>query len=285
MEQNSKLTVGTVQPLVGSKLKVKIPVTTEDPTPELGAGMLAYVNNSLRIYTGIRWQGIDEGILPITDGLITYLDASNATSYPRSGNIWFNLASNSNSIGDFNLTNFTFLPDAGGAFRFNNGSAISSNNYNAGSNGITMEVVMYNTVADTRSQFGRILDWNDSSMIHGSFANNQFRSWINAGGSRSNEFQINSTQANYYNRWNHAAITYNKSNVIGYWNSVDTVSSTSAKTGDLESTASPFTVGNGDSNAYYGLIGLVRIYNRALSGNEIIQNYNSLKTKYNLPAG
>lgn len=282
MEQNSKLTVGTVQPLAGNKLKVKIPVTTEDPTPELGAGMLAYVNNSLRIYTGTRWQGIDEGILPITDGLITYLDASNTNSYPRNGNIWFNLASNSNAIGDFNLNNFTFLPDAGGAFRFNNGSATSSN-YNAGSNGITMEVVMYNTVGDTRSQFGRILDWNDSSMVHGSFASNQFRSWINAGGSRSNEFQINSTQANYYDRWNHAVITYNKSAVIGYWNSTETLNF--AKTGDLESTASPFTIGNGDSNAYYGLIGLVRIYNRSLSENEVAQNYNSLKTKYNLPAG
>ena len=281
MSDTSKLTVGTVQALSGNQLNVKIPVVTQDPDPTLGAGMLAYVNGALRVYNGAQWQGIDEGIQPVTNGLLFWVDASNSTSYPGSGTAWFNLAPSDNSIGDLTLpSGYTFLPDGGGCFQFNGGQA-STGNYSAGSNYMTMEFVFYNTAADTTSSYGRVLDWNDSTMSYGNYASNQFRCWYNAGGSRmSGEFAINSTATGYYDKWNHAVMTYNGSEVVGYWNGGQAFQV--AKTGALESTSAPFTIGNGDNEPYYGRIAVVRVYNRGLTQAEVSQNYNSLKSKYNL---
>jgi hypothetical protein len=281
MSDTSKLTVGTVQALSGNQLNVKIPVVTQDPDPTLGAGMLAYVNGALRVYNGAQWQGIDEGIQPVTNGLLFWVDASNSTSYPGSGTAWFNLAPSDNSIGDLTLpSGYTFLPDGGGCFQFN-GDQASTANYSAGSNYMTMEVLFYNTAADTTSTYGRIIDWNDSTMSYGNYASNQFRCWYNAGGSRmSGEFAINSTATGYYDKWNHAVMTYNGSEVVGYWNGGQAFQV--AKTGALESTAAPFTIGNGDGYPYYGRVAVVRVYNRGLTQAEVSQNYNSLKSKYNL---
>ena len=50
----------------------------------------------------------------------------------------------------------------------------------------------------------------------------------------------------------------------------------------MESGNSPFTIGNGDGNPWYGRIAVVRVYNRGLTQAEVSQNYNSLKNKYNL---
>ena len=281
MADTSKLTVGTVQALAGNQLNVKIPVVSQDPDPTLGAGMLAYVNGALRVYNGSQWQGIDEGIQPVTNGLLFWVDASNASSYPGSGTAWFNLAPADNSIGDLTLpSGYTYLPDGGGCFQFN-GDQASSANYTAGSNYMTMEILMYNTSSDTQSTYGRIIDWNDTTMSLGSYGASQFRSWLNAGGGRmTGEFFVNSTATGFFDKWNHAVMTYDGSQVVGYWNGGQQFQV--AKTGALESAAAPFTIGNGDSYPWYGKIAVVRVYNRGLTAGEVSQNYNSLKSKYNL---
>jgi hypothetical protein len=283
MADTSKLTVATVQALTGNQLAVKIPVISGgDPDPSLGAGQLAYVDGALRVFNGSQWQGIDEGVSPVTGGLLFWVDAGNTESYPGSGSTWFNLAGTaSSSIGDITLPGgYTYLPDSGGCFQFNGGQA-SSGNYSAGSNGITMEVVMYNTSTDTISTYGRIIDWNDTTVSYGSYASNQHRSWVNAGGSRMpGEYVVNSTSNGYYDKWNHTIMTYDGSTVKGYWNGGQAFSV--AKTGNLESGNSPFTIGNGDAYAYYGKIAIVRIYNRGLTQAEVSQNYSSLKNRFNL---
>ena len=282
MADTSKLTVGTVNALSGNQLAVKIPVITGgDPDPSLGAGQLAYVDGAIRVYNGTEWQGIDEGVSAVTNGLLFYVDASNTSSFPGSGTSWFNLASGGDAIGDLSLpSGYTFLPDGGGCFQFN-GNQASSANYSAGSNGMTMEVVMYNTNNDSTSSYGRIIDWNDTTMSLGSYASKQFRCWVNAGGGRmSGEFVVNSSASGFFDKWNHAIMTYNGSEVKGYWNNVQQFSV--GKTGNMESGNSPFTIGNGDGNPWYGKIAVVRVYNRGLTQAEVSQNYNSLKNKYNL---
>ena len=283
MADTSKLTVGTVQALSGNQLAVKIPVVTGgDPDPSLGAGQLAYVDGAIRVYTGTVWQGIDEGVKPVTNGLLFWVDASNTSSFPGSGTSWFNLASSEpSSIGDLTLpSGYTYLPDGGGCFQFNGGQA-SSANYSAGSNGMTMEVVMYNTNSDQTSTYGRIIDWNDTTMSLGSYATKQHRSWVWAGGGRmSGEYVVNSSATGFFDKWNHSVMTYNGSQVVGYWNGGQQFQV--AKTGAMETSNSPFTIGNGDNYAWYGKIAVVRVYNRGLTQAEVSQNYNSLKNKYSL---
>ena len=155
MADTSKLTVGTVQALSGNQLAVKIPVITGgDPDPSLGAGQLAYVDGAIRVFNGNAWVGIDEGVSAVTNGLLFWVDASNQSSFPGSGSSWFNLASDAPSIGDLTLpSGYTYLPDGGGCFQFN-GDQASTANYSAGSNGMTMEIVMYNTNSDSTSTYG-----------------------------------------------------------------------------------------------------------------------------------
>jgi len=52
----------------------------------------------------------------ITDGLVLYLDAANPSSYPGSGNIWYDLSANKTSITLYNSP--TFSNERGGCFAF-----------------------------------------------------------------------------------------------------------------------------------------------------------------------
>jgi len=60
------------------------------------AGMLRYntTNNQSEGYTGSYWA--DNGLL--TTNLILHLDASNLSSYPGSGTVWYDLSGNSNNF-------------------------------------------------------------------------------------------------------------------------------------------------------------------------------------------
>ena len=82
-------------------------------------------------------------------------------------------------------------------------------------------------------------------------------------------------------KWNHVLVTHKNSEVIMYINGeVDSVHSSSSPTSSSES----FYVGRerpGANRFFDGSIDNVRIYNRALSGNEIRQIYLSEKSKVN----
>ena len=86
------------------------------------------------------------------------------------------------------------------------------------------------------------------------------------------------------NQWYHAVGVYNGSNVFIYVNGVLDVSS--AFSGTLRSVPSDsVTVGffTGSSAHYLtGKIPFARLYNKALSSTEILQNYNALKGRYGL---
>jgi len=277
MSDTSKLTVGTIQGVSGSDLTIKIPVLTSNPEPTLGVGMIAYINGEIKVWGGIEWRGLGKGVSAVKNGMIVEFLGE---AYSGGSN-WTNSAPN--SIGDATLTgSYTYAADGGGAFRFSGGQAATPA-YSAGTNGMTLEVVMFNTATDSATTYGRIIDWNDTTLSLGTTGSRVFRNWFNAGGSRTSEFQVQSSEPGYYNQWNHAMFTYDKANAKGYWNGQEVYSS--AKTGDLESAAAPFTIGNGDNYAYSGLIRLIRVYNRGLTATEVTQNFSSVRSKYGISAG
>lgn len=210
---------------------------------------------------------------PILSDLLFWYDMSTYTS----GNTIEDRSPS--GLGDATVTGSpSFNSKGNGSVNFNGGYA-SSPSWTAGSNGITMEVIMFNTSSDSTSTYGRIMDWRDTTLSLGSYNTRQFRNWVNAGGGRmSGEFAVNSSTENYFNTWNHAVMTYDKANVYGYWNGRRVFSV--AKTGNLESGAAAFTIGNGDSNAYYGLIGTARAYSKGLTADEVTQNYKNFRGLY-----
>ena len=81
------------------------------------------------------------------------------------------------------------------------------------------------------------------------------------------------------NRWNHWAVTYDGTTLKIYRNSV--LSSSSGATGNITNTTTSFIIGGqgGVGNPSMELSGL-KVYNRALTADEISQNFNALKRRY-----
>ena len=78
--------------------------------------------------------------------------------------------------------------------------------------------------------------------------------------------------------WYHAVGTYDGSNIRLYLNGVQATSTT--QTGSLASASGALNIGRDPSNTlklWNGLIDEVKVYNRAISANEVLDLYNDLK--------
>lgn len=226
-------------------------------------------------------MGAFTGARAASDGLLFCMDCGNPKSYTVSSTIR-NLASGSEQFGDASMSSTGYVLHSD-SIQITNSTTnlISASGYNFTNDpGITMEVVFKTAVADNHNTYGRIIDWRDTTMSLGTYSTEQFRCWVNAGGGRmSGEFFVNSSEPGFYDTWNHAVMTYNKSVVKGYWNNSERFSV--AKTGNLENGTNQLTIGNGDSNYYGGKIAFVRIYNRGITADEVAANYTSLNHRYN----
>jgi hypothetical protein len=81
------------------------------------------------------------------------------------------------------------------------------------------------------------------------------------------------------NTWYHVIVTSSGSTHKLYLNGVDVQTQTGA--GPFYSSSSPLKIGYGEIHTYHnGRIGLYRIYNRALTAQEVLQNYNATKKRY-----
>ena len=87
------------------------------------------------------------------------------------------------------------------------------------------------------------------------------------------------------NTWYQIVRTYDGTNAVGYQNAVaasPTAISWSAPTNWYVGFGAPATTKFAQGNAFAGSYGLVRVYNRALTGAEVLQNYNADKATYGL---
>ena len=86
------------------------------------------------------------------------------------------------------------------------------------------------------------------------------------------------------NTWYHLVGTYDGSTLSFYINSV--LSYTKSYVGTPSSSGAGIRIGRRWDTANYinGYIPLVKLYNRALSSAEIVQNYNALQSRYGLPS-
>ena len=137
---------------------------------------------------------------------------------------------------------------------------------------VTIEAIVY----DTRNNSGyraivqNNLNSDDALYI---YPNNTLGFWPCGGGSLTVPA----------NQWNYVAVTYNGSSFTYYVNGQSqTVNSTCADITDWQFLRIG-AWGAGDGERWGGQIPVVKVYNRALSEREILQNYNHYRTRYNLP--
>ena len=82
------------------------------------------------------------------------------------------------------------------------------------------------------------------------------------------------------NKWYISCVTRNGSTITHYLNGIPDGSSSNSNS---ITTTNPYTIGNGHdytSEAFGGVISSIKVYNRALTANEVQQNYNALRGRY-----
>ncbi len=213
----------------------------------------------------------------ITDGLIFYVDASNTKSYPRTGVTWFDISKNGNNSTLINGT--TFDSDNGGNIIFD-----GTNDY------MTLDTPIINNIYSL--DFWYKMSGNDGTYGYFTSTSNKGLA-ISEGGTASSLIY---GQFYYYNgsniiklgnipsttKWNHICVvintTSNNIKLYGDGNQLSdtTVSSMTTTTTDIGRYV------QGNSNFLYGSIASYKIYDRALTPNEVKQNYNAMKSRFEI---
>jgi hypothetical protein len=234
-------------------------------------------------------MGIYSGPLNPVDGLVLYLDASNNASYSGSGNTWYDLSGNSNKATFADSPSFQSLPQS--YFNFdgvNDYMTIVRSSSMSPTSALTQEVwfnfsIVPNVAIFIGLQYGTSTNntyalWKDSSLLYGGVNTSGSFSYIGIG-----------TSYMSGNKWHHFVHTYDGSAQKLYLDGV--LLNSASITGSIQYDANNTRVligaddngsgyNTGASYPHSGKLNQVRIYNRALSSEEVIRNYNAQKKRY-----
>ena len=216
------------------------------------------------------------GILPVTDGLVLYLDASYSESYSGSGTIWNDLSGSNNTVTLVSPIYKNPYP----ALTFNGsnyGSKISTNNIPSGSNPFTLSVWFYPTSGTTAARI----------VSYGAEANGQLVSFrINSGAAYALNFghwggagyDLGVGYANR-NSWNHLVEVFDGTTSFGYLNG--TLVSTQIPTAiNIPANSTLYVGKRATGENFAGSVSQVLLYNRALVANEVLNIFNVAKLRY-----
>jgi hypothetical protein len=225
----------------------------------------------------------------VTDGLILNLDAANTKSYPGSGTTWTDLSRAGNIATLVNGP--TFNSANGGSIVFDGTDdvvTVPMTNLRP-TTGITQEVVVY-------IQSNELQVWIGSQ--YGVSSNNSYALWldststlacgVNIGGTLNYQTQSYTITIDKYYHFIH---TYNGSTQKLYANGIEIRSWSTSGNIAYDSNNTLLAIGNdwngsgyntGAGFATHGNQPIVKIYNRALTASEVLQNYNATKTRFGL---
>jgi hypothetical protein len=228
----------------------------------------------------------------VTDGLVLSLDAADRNSYPGSGTTWTDLSGNNNSG---SLTNGpTFNSANNGAIVFdgtNDYILLTSNFFNHNSGTPFTVSLWFKTSAAgiILGQQNTITPNNASAYVPAIYVDNtgKIRTSCFWGGSTTNNSvsTLNVTD----NAWHNITVTFASNSQISYLdgNSFATLSKTQTYYADIYY----YFIGAGSWNGwpfpvfspfFSGSITNMLFYNRALSATEVLQNYNTQKSRFGL---
>ena len=218
----------------------------------------------------------------VTDGLVFYVDAANDNSYPGTGTDWADLSGDATAT----LTNGpTYSSNNGGYIDFdgsNDHVEVTGINVSALST-FTLEAWVYPTSSSA--------DESVMSKWPGSLSNSSFLLYWDVGGAlgfdwvavntSSTIHRIGTTPANgTVNAWNHVAATFSGSQIELYVNGSSV--GTASFSGTLRN-ISGIRLGADESSGLRPLAGnlaVAKVYDKVLSSDEILQNYNALKNRF-----
>ena len=222
--------------------------------------------------------------LGVRDGLVLYLDAANARSYPKSGTTWFDRSGNGNNG---TLTNGpTYSSDNFGSIVFD-----GVDDYVRLANPPIQGTGSFTIISISKltgGTGGRLVYGGGSDSYTGFYAHHYAfnpqagTKWISAWGS-ANSASL-SVQDYDLTSYHYAASVYNGSTHTTY---TDGIQGTVASKNDSNlDNPSYWAIGSAGGtvggNFFGGNISVVMVYNRALSAAEISQNYNALRGRFGI---
>ena len=214
---------------------------------------------------------------------LLYVDAGNSASYPGTGTTWTDLSSNASNA---TLVGSPPWTSAGTSsyFTFNglgsNYASTTASKFNVTYTGKTVVVAarmtaviagafrgLFGTNSGTRN-FNTYL-YSPSSGVY------QMHYSVGGGGGFSSNLSLTT------NQWFVGAVTQTTGGLVTYYfNGQPAGTNTGVTFAQYASNGGEFIALT--DNYWYGDIGVCAVYGRALSGDEIKQNFNALKTRYGL---
>jgi hypothetical protein len=231
-------------------------------------------------------MGVKSGPRIVTNGLVVYLDSANTRSYVGSGTSALSLSGLGNT--GILINGPTFSSSNGGQIIFdgtNDYIKLPANSaYNLNNGSLTIEVFysIINPIIGERM----ILEhntWNAAGLYQLTFAtNNVYRynfpeAW--AGGQ-----QLDYTDTNLeLDKWTHVVANFNtNTNTSRLYINTQLKAERTDITAELGNSTSDIYIfcRNGTGLFLAARLGHIKLYNRALSYQEILQNYNATKGRY-----
>jgi len=224
----------------------------------------------------------------VTDGLVVALDAGNRKSYPGSGTTWTDLSGNNNSG---SLTNGPIFSNSNlGLFEFDGSNDfvdLGSGSSIQVTNALTLQAWVFpivnltETIIATRSiNSGSLFptDWRFMSKAYFNATGTTW-GWRNTP-NNIDATEISSSVALTTFRWHHVTVTYDLTTVKLYYNGL--LDTTATQAGTL-TTVYPVRLGQGiggEKRYFNGLLPTFHMYNRVLSADEVLQNFNATRTRF-----
>tara|TARA_B110000211_G_scaffold64111_1_gene73530 strand:- start:16 stop:711 length:696 start_codon:yes stop_codon:yes gene_type:complete len=222
----------------------------------------------------------------VTDGLVFCLDAANKLSYAGAGNTWIDLVGSNNGI----LTNGpTFSEENGGSVVFD-----GSDDY------VTSPASYFNNIltdALTLEAFINISNTSGYQLIGGGQDNTLYRytaafNWNQVGETDKLGFDLEadggqvrlvSTSTFTSNNWLHLVGTYDGSTAKFYINNTleDTDTGTSGNINDFDGFILGRDINFSAGRVFNGKMACYKVYNKALTQQQIKQNYKALRGRFN----
>ena len=199
----------------------------------------------------------------VTDGLALCLDAGNNKSYPGTDTNWYDLANSNNNGILYNSPSFV-----------NNYFSLDGTNDHIIIPSIldpsSVEIWFY---LNNKNHAGTDI-YNSNNWQWGIF-NFSTQTYWQPGSVNTTSTAINNSIG--INKWTNATIVRKSSSSLLYVNGVliSTFGSKVTPTGNIY-------IGKAGSNYWSGRISMLKLYNKELYSNEILQNYDALKARFGL---
>ncbi len=230
-------------------------------------------------------MGFYRGPNIVTDGLVFAIDAGSTRSYPGSGTtvdslIGSHVGTLTNGVG--------FSSSNGGTFVYDGTDDYITIPYSTELDptaGITFDAWVYPTDITTITNIEIYRKENPSGRHLFSFQNNgtilSFGTHTSVSGY--NELDIGITASDFVNKWNHVVASYQSGSKVIYVNG-QSIGSTTSITGTLVQAVAAQIIGSsgGGSEFFEGNYASFKMYNKALSAAEVLQNYNAQKSRFGL---